>query len=166
MKLNPTVYTAISIAVLIVYIFIIFIADTPFSYIIDYWIPVVLIANATIISSIVIYRGLEVSDRKIYTKNMSVFSISFFLVALGITHFIWLIVPSVNFDSGWGIIAIWIMVIVGVIFLGVVVFFALLADKILSPDSRKVSSFAFPFIYICLILFSIFLFMMTILEFI
>jgi len=153
MGINPKKYTVISILISVVHLFIIVIIVDA-AHALDSWIQIILIANAVIISPILMHSEMYDCDREKYIKQLARFSGILFLIAFIYIHFSWLWTPI----AGWVVIGLWFFFIPGIIFFCVAIALASFADKIFSPINKKISGYVCPALYIALIIVSCYVF--------
>ena len=150
MKFNPKIFVAISIAIVPVCFFILLIenimverAIDSVNYIIDFGIPAILIINAVFIVPVVMYRKLNIDDRKLYTKRLAILALVLFLLATIFIYAVGYLNWTNSTEFGWTIILFWIWTLVGLIsFISTIVLVIIVTAiyKTIIRNERKISN--------------------------
>jgi len=167
MKYIPKIFIIASISIVWLYLLLIVLSSNSIliSDVIDVWILVVLITNATLVVPVVMYRKLDDRDRKKFIKILAVLSLIFISCGMIFMH---VALPRWGNTEGWEIIANWFFSIIFVLsfitttflsFIGIVLYKLInrKTEEIFDLMSLVIFDFILPFFSIVLLIWSFFL---------
>lgn len=147
MKYLPKTFILISISIVFVYLLILALGNIPFSYITNFWIPGILIANLIFVVPFAIYLKLSKKVRINFVKNLAVSSVVSFTTGIIFMHGA---LPKWGNTEGWEMIAnlfLSIAFVLVFIIASLISFFGVLIYKSFCYRPEKTSELTFSIIF-------------------